>query len=138
MIQGVVNWFNELPYKIGFALGRMLGELTKWAVNAYNWVVIEVPKIPDKIAQFFRELPDKIAAAFNSVINKIKNWATNAIETIKTEVPKITSSILNFFKELPSQMAETGKKFNKWLVGRNSKPLELAERQNQRFRQRYH
>ena len=58
-IQNVQNWFSNLPYNIGFAIGQMLGHIIQFGQNAWNWVTTELPKIINNIVDWFSKLPRK-------------------------------------------------------------------------------
>jgi phage-related minor tail protein len=104
IIESIFKFYNELPGKIGYALGYALGVIIKFGADTVNWVITEVPKIIDNIIIFFSELPGKVANEFNYVINKIAEWGSSVITWITTEVPKIIENIVAFFSELPDKI----------------------------------
>ena len=59
IINFVIQWFQELPYKIGYFIGEILGNIIKFGENVRNWVTVELPQIIDGIIQWFKELPRK-------------------------------------------------------------------------------
>lgn len=104
IIQSVITFFNELPYKIGYAIGEMLGHIIKFGQDAWTWVTTEVPKIIEGIVTFFKELPGKVGEFLVQTVTKIGEWAVNmknkAVETGKNFINSITT----FFKELPGKV----------------------------------
>ena len=56
-IDSIVQWFNDLPYKIGVAIGELLGKIVQFGVDAYNWVTTEIPKIIQSVIDWFAQLP---------------------------------------------------------------------------------
>ncbi len=58
-IQNVQDWFANLPYNIGFAIGQLLGHIIQFGINTWNWVTTELPKIINGIINWFKELPRK-------------------------------------------------------------------------------
>lgn len=64
-IQNVINWFKNLPYNIGLAIGEAIGHVIKFVQNLWNFVINDIPQIIDGIVQWFSELPRKnLAMAF--------------------------------------------------------------------------
>lgn len=102
------QFFNELPGKIGYAIGLALGTLIKWGADGITWVTTEVPKIITGIINYFSELPAKIGTSLSNTLTKFVNWASNMITKARTEVPKIISNIVNFFADLPKNMLDIG------------------------------
>ena len=66
-IDAIVQFFTDLPYKIGYALGFVIGKLIEFGINAVNWVKTNVPIIIDNIVTFFSELPGKFDAMFGGM-----------------------------------------------------------------------
>lgn len=56
-IQNVQDWFANLPYNIGFAIGQLLGHIIQFGINAWKWVTTELPKIINGIIDWFKQLP---------------------------------------------------------------------------------
>ena len=106
MIGNIVKFFSELPYKIGFEIGKVLGTLATWGTNVIGWIVVEVPKFIKKIVDFFVELPKKIADEVEKVKQTISTWVSNAVGWVTTEVPKVINAIVQFFIDLPPKMLE--------------------------------
>jgi phage-related protein len=104
IIIAVVQWFNSLPTKIGYAIGLAIGTLAKWAVHVKNWIKTEAPKIIANIVTFFTGLPGKIASAISSAVGKVSAWARDMVAKVKTEAPKIISHVVAFFAGLPAKI----------------------------------
>ena len=74
----IVTFFNELPAKIGYALGRITG--------------------------FFIQLPWKIKAALVAAIDRIKQLVADIWNWVTVELPLIIGEIGNWFAELPGRV----------------------------------
>lgn len=103
-IQVAINFFKELPYKIGYLLGLGLGHIIKFGIDAYNWVTTEIPKIINNIINFFAELPGKIWNLLVTVYNKINEWGANVRNKAIEIGTNFVNSIINFVKELPGKI----------------------------------
>lgn len=104
IISDIVGWFSELPDKIAYAIGFVLGKIVLWASNVISTVKTEVPKIITAIVKFFTELPGKIYNAAITVKEKIVTWAGDVKGWFANELPKVITSIVQFFKDLPQKI----------------------------------
>ena len=116
----VAEFVNELPGKIGYALGVGLGTIIKFGIDAVNWAITEVPKFIESIIKFFKELPGKIWEWLKVALQKLGEWAVEGLKTVgkwgtdllawaKRELPGIVDNIVSFFKGLPGKLLEIGK-----------------------------
>lgn len=81
--ENIKSFFSELPGKLGYALGKAFGTLTKWGGDALRWAKEKPGEIVDAIVSFFKKLPDRLKGVWNSIID--------------------------FFNKLPERMANFGK-----------------------------
>lgn len=104
VIDNIVKWFDELPYKIGYAIGFAIGTLASWVLDMVSTVTTEVPKIISAVINFFAELPGKIWDKILAAKDKVVEWVTTMITVVSEEVPKIIDKVLTFFAELPGKI----------------------------------
>lgn len=81
--ENIKSFFSELPGKLGYALGKAFGTLTKWGGDALRWAKEKPGEIVDAVVSFFKKLPDRLKGVWNSIID--------------------------FFNKLPERMANFGK-----------------------------
>ena len=103
-IQVVIQWFSDLPYKIGYAIGQILGHIAGFAVDAYNFFTVKLPEYINTAINWFKSLPEKIKKAISSAITNIVNWAEKMKEKAVAGVQKLIANVTTFFKELPSKI----------------------------------
>lgn len=108
-IQNIIDWFKNLPYNIGYAIGEMLGYIIQFGIDCWDWVTTELPKIIQNIIQWFKELPGNIWNWLLNTIQRIKDWISNIKTTIQQKIPEIINSIIQWFKKLPQNMLNIGK-----------------------------
>lgn len=108
-IQNIIDWFTNLPYNIGYAIGEMLGYIIQFGIDCWDWVTTELPKIIQNIIQWFKELPGNIWNWLLNTIQKIKDWISNIKTTVQQKIPEIINSIIQWFKELPQNMLNVGR-----------------------------
>lgn len=108
-INSAIEWFKELPYNIGYAIGEMLGHIIQFGIDAKNWVTNELPKIINNIIDWFKQLPSNIWNWLKETLNKIIQWITDTKNTVVQKVPEIINSIIDWFKKLPENIKNIGK-----------------------------
>lgn len=108
IVQSIIDWFNQLPEKIGYAIGQVLAGIVNFGVNAMTWVTTQLPLIIAGVVSWFAQLPGKVAAQFALVVSNVVTWAKNMVSTAATEVPKFVDKVIEFVGELPGKMLEIG------------------------------
>lgn len=107
-IDAIINWFKQLPYKIGYAIGELLGKIIKFGVDTMNWVRNDLPQIINNIINWFKELPGRIWNVLLQTIVNIGNWLINMKSKVSEGIRNVVDTIINFFRNLPSNMANIG------------------------------
>ena len=108
VVDSVVNWFSELPGKIGYALGFAVGTLVQWAKNLYDTVTREVPKIISNVITFFKELPEKISSAIYGAYQSVSDWASGMIQKASEVIPEVIDNFVSFFESIPDRLKALG------------------------------
>jgi TP901 family phage tail tape measure protein len=104
IITNIVEWFKELPNKIGYALGFIVGRIARWVVDTVELVRTRVPEIVETVVNFFRELPGKIYERISETYTKITEWASNMLTIATEKVSEIVEAVRLFFSELPGKI----------------------------------
>lgn len=103
-IANAKEFFDQLPYNLGYALGEAIRKLIEWGQEAISWIVTNVPIIIGNIVTFFKELPGKIWEWLKNAITKIVNWGTD-MKDKATEIGKdFVTNVIDFIKELPGKV----------------------------------
>ena len=129
IIKSVIQWFANLPFEIGYALGYALGTIIKWGNDAWNYLVENVPKWIEGIAKFFSELPSKVWTWLLNTINKVAEFGSNLWQKGKEAGTNLVKAIVDAVITLPSKMLEIGinvvegiwngiKNAKDWIVGK--------------------
>ena len=109
IINNITTWFSELPGKIAYHLGFIIGKLKAWKENAITWIKTEVPKIIENVVTWFSGLPAKIKEKIDLIKNTITEWRQGIMEWIDVELPKIINNIIDWFTKLPDALVNVGK-----------------------------
>lgn len=105
-IENIVNWFSELPYKIGYALGDLLGSIIQGWVNIFNYFKENIPIWIDNIVNWFSELPGRIYDWLVSTLDRVKNWAIEMHNKSQEIGKQFLDAIIERFSTLPSRISE--------------------------------
>ncbi len=124
----IVEFFTDLPYKIGFFIGESFVKVGKWALEMEDKAKETAKNFLESIVKFFKELPGKVADHLTTSYKKAKEWSDNmrdkAIETGKN----FLESIVSFFKELPGKLwnyfNESNDKAKQWVLDMGNRGLE--------------
>lgn len=103
-IASVGQWFQQLPYNIGYALGTAVKAVINFGTSIWNWVTTQLPQIIQGIIQWFQQLPGKIWDFLAQVITNISTWGTNMWNYLSRQIPKIINGIGKWFSELPGRI----------------------------------
>ena len=112
----VGTFLNELPGKIGYALGFITAKMAEWFLLAVAWVMVNIPKLIENFLKWFRELPGKVLAELEKIITTFSSWAILAITWIAYKVPEIISKFVSYFEELPGKLLSLGEAIVKGLI----------------------
>jgi len=108
LIINIMLFFNELPGKIGYALGFAIGTIIKFGVDFGLWIVNTIPKLISNIGSFFANLPGNIATTFRNVLGAAQQLGINLIIWAATAIPRVISNVTGFFNDLPGKMVGIG------------------------------
>ncbi|HID1251393.1 TPA: phage tail protein, partial [Clostridioides difficile] len=103
-INSIGIWFNQLPAKIGFALGFALGKIMSWGISVWTYLVTNVPIWINNVVTFFAQLPSKIWTWLVSTVQKIGQWGMAMITYAQIYARMIINNIVVFFQTLPSKI----------------------------------
>jgi phage-related protein len=107
--QSLLNWFSELPYKIGYAIGQALGNIIKWGQDVWNFITKTIPAIIGDIVNYFSQLPSKLWTWLSNTLSKVVTFGSDMARKGKEGATNTINNIINGFKNLPTKMAEIGK-----------------------------
>lgn len=103
-VTAVGDFFAELPYKVGNALGFVIGKLIEFGINAVNWVKTNIPIIINNIVTFFTQLPGRIWTCLVDAYNKLVTWGSNMLASGKQAAINTVNGIVQFFSQLPGRI----------------------------------
>ena len=103
-IGDICNWFSELPYKIGFFIGQIIGYIVKFGMDLWNFATVTVPEFIGKVVEFIAELPGKIWNWLCETATKVGEFFTDLVKTGIEKTTEFIDKVVTFFKELPGNL----------------------------------
>ena len=126
----VGNFFNELPGKIGHAIGRAIGEVAKFGMNCKAWVTNELPKIIDGVVNWFAKLPSRLGTWLSNTYVSISQWCSDTYNTVSNKISETIDSVVNWFSQLPTRiwtwLTNTVTNIGIWAIEIKAKASEVA------------
>ena len=103
-IQSVIDWFNQLPYNIGYMVGQIIGHFIQWGIDLNNFVTEDIPAFINSVVEWFKSLPGKIWEWLKSAWEKVKTWGSNIYTSARDWVSKTIDSVVDWFRSLPGKI----------------------------------
>ena len=72
-IESVIEWFRQLPYNLGFVIGKAIGHIIKFGLDLWNFATVTVPEFISQVITFFSQLPSKIWAWLVEATTKLRS-----------------------------------------------------------------
>lgn len=117
-IQSVIDWFNKIPYFIGYMVGMIIGQFIQWGIDLNNFVTITIPAFINGVIAWFQTLPGKIWEWLCNAWEKVKIWGQEQYNTAKEWVTKLIDDVVEWFRSLPSKiqtwLSDTINKIKEW------------------------
>ena len=103
-IQSVIDWFNQLPYNIGYMVGQIISHFIQWGIDLKNFVTEDIPAFINSVVEWFKSLPGKIWEWLKSAWEKVKTWGSNIYTSARDWVSKTIDSVVDWFRSLPGKI----------------------------------
>lgn len=125
------EWFGELPYKLGYLLGELIGKTIQFGLDVVDWITTNVPMFIEKVITFLKELPGKVwtwlVETFTKIVQFQKDTLAKAIEIGS----KFLETVVNYIKELPGKiwnwLKNTIAKVTTWVSDMKAKGKEAIK-----------
>lgn len=105
-IESVGQFFMELPYKIGYALGYAYETIRLKIIEWGTYLIETVPQIIENVHQWFMQLPGKIWEALTNAYNFIVQWGIDTWNNFIQTCTNIYNTVVEWFTQLPIKIWE--------------------------------
>lgn len=103
-INSIVQWFEQLPYMIGYAIGELIGYFYLFATNLWTWITTELPLIIEGIIQWFAQLPSRIWEWLTGVVTNVINWGAEMYNNAVLAASNFVNGAIAWISQLPSRI----------------------------------
>ncbi|WAX12269.1 minor tail protein [Clostridium phage CS266P4] len=103
-INSIVQWFEQLPYMIGYAIGELIGYFYLFATNLWTWITTELPLIIEGIIQWFAQLPSRIWEWLTGVVTNVINWGVEMYNNAVSAASNFVNGAIEWISQLPSRI----------------------------------
>lgn len=103
-INSIVQWFEQLPYMIGYAIGELIGYFYLFASNLWTWITTELPLIIEGIIQWFAQLPSRIWEWLTGVVTNVINWGVEMYNNAVLVASNFVNGAIAWISQLPNRI----------------------------------
>ena len=105
-IAGIVEFFMQLPEKIGAAITGVIIAIISWGAELVAKGREIGSEFLNTVVSFFAELPGKILEFISGALNHVKAWASDMVGKAKETGTSFLKQIVEFFKQIPVKIKE--------------------------------
>lgn len=103
-INSIVQWFEQLPYMIGYAIGELIGYFYLFATNLWTWITTELPLIIEGIIRWFAQLPSRIWGWLTRVVTNVIKWGVDMYNNAVLAASNFVNGAIEWISQLPSRV----------------------------------
>lgn len=103
-IDGIVNWFAQLPDRVWTWLLDIIGKIAAWGSNMWTSATTWVSQTITSIGDWFALLPSRVWTWLSGVLTRIGLWGTNIWNKATTIASEFINRVINWFAQLPSKV----------------------------------
>ena len=107
-IKAMLEWFKQLPGKIGDFMTQAWTKVKNWASDMVSKARDTGAKFISSTIEFFQQLPGKVWDWLKNVVTKVAEWGTNLADKGKEAAKKLYDKVVEKVKELPDKMLSIG------------------------------
>lgn len=101
-----LDFMGQLPARIGFIIGFILGRLILWAGLLGVWAINTGKQVVDALMWWFFEMPVMLAELLAGILLSLVTWGINMVTSAIQTGINIYNGIVEWFQRLPGRTAE--------------------------------
>lgn len=98
-INNICTWFSELPTKLAFILGEVVGTIASWGTNMLSEAKTGMTNVFNGIVNTFTKLPGKMLDIGKNIVDGIKQGIKNAWDNMTGWIGGLCDSFTKGVKE---------------------------------------
>lgn len=107
-IRVMLEWFQQLPGKIGTFLNEAWAKVSTWAGNMVSKARDAGAKFLSNVVEFFRQLPGKVWEFLANVVSKVAEWGSSLASNGAAAARSLFNAVVNGIASLPGRIASIG------------------------------
>ncbi len=105
----IAQFFQQLPYNIGFFLGQALGNLASWAVQLPDMAMQAASSFLTNTVTFFSQLPANLTLWLTTALTNIAQWAVQLGQKGLEAAQTLVTNVVTTVRQLPGKLLTIGK-----------------------------
>ncbi len=107
-INGVIEWFGQLPSRIGDWLQQTLAKLGQWAVDTVNKGAEAASGFLASVSDWFSQLPGRIWEWLTTTISNLGSWVGDMKNKAVEAGTEFMTGLVTEVSKIPGRMLELG------------------------------
>lgn len=103
-VENAKQYFDELPYNVGYAIGEATAETVNWAVDTKDKAVEAGKNFIDNTEEYFSQLPEKVDDWVNETGDNLNQFKEDAIQYATETGQQFVDNVETFMQELPGKV----------------------------------
>lgn len=107
-ITAMLNWFAQLPTRIGAFLSSALAKVRAWATQVAATATAAGRNMLSNVISFVSQLPAKVGGYLTDVVNKVIAWGSDLASGGLSAAQQLFDSVTSKIAEIPGNVANVG------------------------------
>ena len=107
-ITSMVNWFAQIPVKVGAYLSTAIAKVRAWAAQMGASAIAAARGFLNNIVTFVSQIPTRIGAFLSSAISRVASWAGQLASRGRAAAQSLLNAIVGTVREIPGRVADVG------------------------------
>lgn len=103
-IDGVKEWFADLPHALGEMVGELLGHLYNFGTGLVEFVTEDIPAFVDGVVEWISQLPGRVAEWLTNTLTAVGLWGVQMLQQAITTAQNFINNIITFIQQLPGKI----------------------------------
>lgn len=107
-IDKMLEWFRQLPEKVGAYLSSVIAKAKAWASQMASNALAAGKNFIDNVINYVKQLPEKVRSWLSDAASKVVAWGNDLKQKAADAAKKLYDAVVEGVKSLPDKMLEVG------------------------------
>lgn len=103
-IDGVKEWFADLPHALGEMVGQLLGHLYNFGTGLVKFATEDIPNFVNGVVEWFSQLPGRVAEWLTNTLTAVGLWGVQMLQQAIATAQNFINNIVTFIQQLPGKI----------------------------------